>query len=194
MATHLYAACQAIDLRVIEVRFREALGDMLTRTLAQHLGTFLDAKVISSLASTMKDLICRRLEQTSSMDTAHRFEDACAFVTSVALDALVLSPTCHSSPHISLARWRTDATRQLTITYRKLRDDFFANSENAADYLGDGTKRLYLFVRDTLGVRARRGDVALGAPEATIGRSVSTIHEAIRSGKLYGPLLQSISA
>jgi phenylalanine ammonia-lyase len=193
MATHLYAVCQAIDLRVIEIRFRDGLDDLLGRTLSQHLGTFLDPKEISSLSSAMKDLICRRLEQTSSMDTARRFEDACAFVTSVALDALSPSPTCHSRPHVSLTHWRKDASCQLTVLYRKIRDDFFADSESGADYLGDGTKRLYLFVRDTLGVRARKGDVARGAPEATIGRSVAMIHEAIRSGRLYGPLLECIS-
>jgi phenylalanine ammonia-lyase len=196
MATHLYAACQAIDLRVIELSFRAELGNVLAASLELHLGPFLETEEISSLSAKMKEMICRRLEQTTSLDSDARFEDACGFVTSFAVEALSKSTLAYNNnnnPLSSLDQWRISTSTQLAQLYRKTRNDFFVNSSSAESYLGKGTKPLYAFVRKSLGVRARRGDVALGSHEATIGRSVAMIHEAIRSGSMYGPLLESMS-
>lgn len=144
----------------------------------------------------MRSSIWRRLEQTTSVDLEPRWEDAYAFVSSFVLDALTssASSSTEKSPLNALAAWRSSSAADAVTLTRSIRDAFFLSTTNdapspTAAYLGR-TRALYDFVRSTVGVKARRGDVYLGKQEVTIGSNVSKIYEAIRSGAINEVLVR----
>lgn len=61
-----------------------------------------------------------------------------------------------------------------------------------AEYLGK-SRALYTFVRETVGVKARRGDVFLGKQEQTVGSGVSKIYESVKGGKINSVLVEIMS-
>ncbi|KAM0746878.1 phenylalanine ammonia-lyase [Meredithblackwellia eburnea MCA 4105] len=195
MATHLYCAAQALDLRYIEFAFRAKFNPTIVTFLEKHFSPFLSAAEISTLAVTVQNTIWRRLETTTSVDLEPRWADAFAHTASVVLDALAHTTSSgttggNNNPLAALALWRTESCNYAIQTTRDVRQTFFATVDRGepsptVQYLGNGTKSLYSFVRDTLGVKPRRGDVFLGVQEKTIGRSVSTIVESFKDGSMH---------
>lgn len=190
-ATHLYCVCHALDLRYLEFAFKDKFNPSVLESLSHHFGEFLDVAALGTLASKIRSAIWRRLEQTTSVDLAPRWEDAFAFVSSLVLDALATSSST-ANPLSSIARWRTISAAAAVQLTRELRDDFFAASTSPTSaYLGR-TRSIYDFVRETVGVKARRGDVFLGRQEKTIGSNVALIYEAIRSGRINAVLVKAM--
>jgi phenylalanine ammonia-lyase len=86
-------------------------------------------------------------------------------------------------------------------SYLRHRDEFF-QKQTTPEYLGQGTKAIYLFVREKLGVPLHRGlvehpvagdkqgNVIDGRPKRTIGSWVSIIYEAVRDGSLYAEVFR----
>ena len=188
MSTHLYSALMALDLRYIEFAFRDAFNPTILPALISHFSSFLPSSTLANLGPVVQSAIWRRLETTTSVDLVPRWDDAFAHVSSLVLDSLA-SSTSSSNPIAAIAAWRTSSADAAVKTMRTVRESFFAGiaagtPSPTAAYLGNGTKALYIFVRGTLGVHARRGDVFLGKQERTVGSGVSSIFESIRSGQM----------
>lgn len=181
-AAHLYAACQAIDLRAIEIKFKNLSYGVIEQCLKET--DLLGDTESTSLARKLTNELHRRLEQTSSMDPQERFQDGVDFVTAQFVQYLSESGKEADNILARIQLWKTNTSSRLETTYQTTRDDYFANSDSSSELLGDGTAKLYSFVRDTLDVRARLGDVAVGAPQETIGSNVSRIYDSIVSGRI----------
>ncbi|KAK4704308.1 phenylalanine ammonia-lyase, partial [Phenoliferia sp. Uapishka_3] len=193
MSTHLYCCCQALDLRYIEFKFRDSFNPSIHASLTKHFSTFLSTSVISTLALTVQSAIWRRLETTTSTDLVPRWEDAFAHTSSMVLDALSYSSSV-DSPIPAICAWRKESAAGAILMMRKVREEFFAASTSpTTQYLGRGTQGLYTFVREAVGLKARRGDVFLGKQEQTVGTGVSKIFEAIRSGKMNEVLVNMMA-
>lgn len=187
LSTHLYCVCQALDLRYIEFAFREKFDPSLLASLNESFSAFLTEQEIAVLAVVLKKAIWRRLESTTSYDLVPRWEDAFAHVSSAVIDAFATSSkaaTATENPILAVTRWKkTSAEFAITLS-RTIRDEFHANETSPTPALLGKTKALYSFVRETLGVKSRRGDVFLGKKEDTIGLNVSKIYESIKSGTI----------
>jgi phenylalanine ammonia-lyase len=91
----------------------------------------------------------------------------------------------------------TKALEILVLESYLVHRDAFFQKPTTPEYLGLGTKRIYLFVREKLGIPLHRGLIEHpvagdkggnkidGRPKKTIGSWVSTIYESIRDGSLY---------
>lgn len=66
----------------------------------------------------------------------------------------------------------------MTTAQRSCQSDLIGGKLDVAAQLGR-TRALYEFVRGTLGIQFRMGDVADGGMRSTIGRSVSLIVEGL---------------
>lgn len=133
----------------------------------------------------------RRLEATTSVDLEPRWIDAFGHVTSIVLDALVTTKSTQN-PLPTIAKWRSTSATSAIALARKLKNKFFDSMDSTSptsEYLGK-TKLLYSFVRNTLGVKARRGDVYHGKQEKTIGSNVSLIYNAIKDGRINPVLVE----
>lgn len=159
-SAQLYCLCMAVDLRVMDLCFRQAFADSMPGLLSHHFGAFLDAAALHQLARDVLSSIYRRLEHTASMDTQYRFADAFNNATSVVVDALVRASASGDSL-AAVAAWKQASAEATSALYVKSRDSFFAQDAGAAEFLG-ATAGLYTFVRRDLGVKARRGDVKAG--------------------------------
>ncbi|KAL8286207.1 hypothetical protein RQP46_004695 [Phenoliferia psychrophenolica] len=198
MSSHLYSACQALDLRYIEFAFRAAFNPTLLPTLISHFSSFLPSSTLAALAPVLQSALWRRLETTTSVDLVPRWDDAFAHVSSLLVDALS-SSSATTNPIPAIAQWRSSSAEAAVKTMRGVRETFFAGiaagtPSPTTAYLGRGTKTLYAFVRGTLGVHARRGDVFLGKQERTVGSGVSRIFESIRSGQMNPILVDMMMA
>lgn len=197
MSSHLYSVCQALDLRYIEFTFRADFNPTLLPSLTKHFSSFLSTSALATLAPLVIAALWRRLETTTSVDLVPRWDDAFAHASSLILDALA-SSSSSSNPIPAIALWRTTSAAAAVALMRDVRTTFFdgvaqGRASPTTAYLGHGTRKLYSFVRGTIGVQARRGDVFLGKQEQTVGTGVSRIFDSIKSGKMNAVLVDMMA-
>ncbi|KAK4332276.1 Phenylalanine ammonia-lyase [Rhodotorula toruloides] len=193
LATHLYCVLQAIDLRAIEFEFKKQFGPAIVSLIDQHFGSVLTGSNLrDELVEKVNKTLAKRLEQTNSYDLVPRWHDAFSFAAGTVVEVL-------SSTSLSLAAvnaWKVAAAESAISLTRQVRETFWSaasTSSPALSYLSPRTQILYAFVREELGVKARRGDVFLGKQEVTIGSNVSKIYEAIKSGRINNVLLKMLA-
>jgi phenylalanine ammonia-lyase len=144
---------------------------------------------MKTLSKKVTSAIWRRLEQTPSVDLEPRWDDAFSHVTALVVEALTANPTSSENPLPLLAQWRSESAAAAVALTRQVREAFWAaESSPTAEFLGK-SRALYSFVRETVGVKARRGDVFLGKQEATIGSSISKIYDSVKSGRINSVLV-----
>lgn len=190
LASHLYAVCQALDLRVIDLTFQTALEASTPALVDVHLGGIVQPEHVSRLSKLIAQAVFTRLESTGSMDTLARYTDAFSHASAVILEFLGTVPgartNTYDDPITAITKWRETSTQSAVLLVRSTRDSYQHGS--AAQYMGR-TRALYEWVRGDLGVKLRKGDVYLGGPrEPTIGSSVSKIYAGLRSGQAEGIL------
>ncbi|KAK8128800.1 hypothetical protein PG984_009908 [Apiospora sp. TS-2023a] len=219
-AAALYVTCQAIDLRVLHVTFLETLRPALIDTLSRyHTHPCTDTKSSSSSSSPSLFLavckaICDRWYETACLDAAERAAEAAKATVPVLADyyGTTTTPTTNgdgsaaapttTTMNLSTLRDLREAIGQTVYqSYLQHREAFF-RAPSSAQYLGDGTRRGYQFVRETLGVPFHRGieeqpgpsdiEGKNGRPKKIIGSWLSVIYEAVRDGRLDECLLNDI--
>ena len=188
MSSHLYAACQAIDLRVADLEFRSQLYGIVSEAVTTHLSSLLAQSDVNALVEAAVVIIFRRLDVSGSMDAQARFDDAIGAATGIFVDALAESP---SNPIPIVNAWRKDCTSKVVGAQEAVLTKLYNGQLDVVSRLGR-TAHLYQFVRSTLGIHARKGDVASGGPQRTIGRSVSMIVEGLRSAAGRGAILAAL--
>lgn len=180
--------CQALDLRYLEFVFRARFNPTVAISLQRTFGSFLPEAELASLAKKVTSTIWRRLEQTTSVDLEPRWDDAFSHVTAMLVEAFVDS-TSTENPLKLMKTWRAESAAAAVALTREIRESFWTSQTSpTAEYLGK-SRALYTFVRETVGVKARRGDVFLGKQEATIGSSISKIYDSIKSGRINAVLV-----
>lgn len=197
VAAALYTACQAQDLRVLHASFLAVLRPVLTAVVSQRLtqaGVQLEQQ--SCLPDGVWKSICDAWWDTTAHDAAPRAEMvaaaslACMTEFIMAAGAGAGSRSSSSKYDISqLQDLKTAMAAAILDTYLGHRAAFFER-QTTAQFLGQGTRACYEFVRRTLGVPFHRGLVDQPGPgddsdrKKTIGSWVSVIYEAIRDDRL----------
>ncbi|KPV78241.1 uncharacterized protein RHOBADRAFT_47862 [Rhodotorula graminis WP1] len=193
LASHVYCAVMAVDLRALEFDFKRQFYPEISSLLTQHLGSALGSEATTAeLVTKVKKALGMRLEQNSTYDLVDRWHDAFSFATGVVVQHLASS----SLSLEALNQWKVASAERAIVVTRQVRETFWATPSSAApalSYLAPRTRLMYTFVREELGVKARRGDVFLGRQEATIGSNVSRIYEAIRDGRINKVLVDMLA-
>ncbi|KAI4867495.1 phenylalanine ammonia-lyase [Hypoxylon rubiginosum] len=190
-AAHLYATCQAVDLRALHMAFIEKAKETIASVTAQSFSSSLVAEELEALQKAL----AKHVSPSWSSSTKSDLQVRCDALVSTAVPIIV--------DHIkgSLAdvqQWKENATKAVSATWAETYETFRADP-HTSKLLGKGGKVLYQFVRERLGVPFHQGYVEHptikvntlnGREKKTVGGWVSVVHDAIKDGSLYGPLIE----
>ncbi|KAK5626695.1 hypothetical protein RRF57_002410 [Xylaria bambusicola] len=190
VANCLYTSCQGVDVRAMHRTFLVEF-----QTLARRFISSLKSE--KPIALDLFDSFWKLFEEAWYETAALEIIERCDRASEWFIFTIVYSSdfTGHLIVAEVVACQRSLSALALDL-YQIHRDKFFEN-QTTPEYLGQGTKVLYYFVRDHLDVPMHRGQVEHpgaddptgnvidGRPKRTIGSWVSLIYEAIRDGSLY---------
>ena len=200
-AAHILVVCQAIDLRAIRKEFLCSLETPFRTMTSDILHEILFTDPHQSLWSTMVSA----LNDCRAVDAPERFKSVV-----VSLQPTVLSHVHTNSSGSLLAllsSWTESMTALLDRTHRSSVKAYLADG-NASPLLGKGARLLYDFIRrdlqipflhegmldtqgsDSVADKAQTSDNDAG--NLTIGDYLTVIHEAIRQGVLFLPVMEAI--
>ena len=195
-AAFLLTLCQALDLRVLHVRFLEALRPALASLTHEILGP-----VLSDVDHLHKDLWLhfeRELNKTTTMDSAERFPHVIKSMQTTILAHGLQSSKDDANLVPAMRQWTERCSTLALHTFRAGRKAYSANPDPTG-FLGAASDRMYTFVRRDLGVpfqtafsRPSNPDATWMDPStnsATTGSLVTKIYTAIRNGSLYVPVM-----
>lgn len=199
-AAHLYAVCQALDLRVLHNCYLEALDGRI-RSIIREL--------FSELQPEHQDDLCKHLSQSTQKSWAgsasYDLHDRCRFL-SEAITPVLLSGIQKYGGQLSgqvdrialIETVQGRVSQESLSLFQSIRNHFF-REQNTASYLGGASKMLYTFVREDLKVPFHQGLVEHPTlecsgqikerPRKTIGSWISVIYAAIRDGRLHRPVM-----
>ncbi|KAI1812316.1 phenylalanine ammonia-lyase [Poronia punctata] len=188
VANCLYTGCQGVDLRTMHRTFLAAFQS----TAKQFIDTLID-----NVPTQVFDRFWRLFEdswyETAPLDIAERCDKTSeSLVVALTNDSALVGDFTIAELAVHQKAFGTLIGQH----YQAHRDNFFENP-TTMEYLGQGSKVLYTFVREHLGIPMHRGlvehpiadhvsgNVISGRPKRTIGSGVTMIYEAIRDGSLY---------
>jgi phenylalanine ammonia-lyase len=192
-ACSLYGGCQALDLRVLHRTFLDRLGPAVALVTSRLFGTLLSSDELQSMDAALQREFRGSWQTTAKLDLQVRCQ---ALVTS-ALPALADALAVAKVGADQLVAWKEEAFQVAFGTWKETWDSF-CKQQHTDELLGIGSRVLYQTVRRDLGVPFHLGFVEhptiksamlRGCDKRTIGEWVSIIYEAIKSGRLYSPLL-----
>ena len=196
-ASYLYVLCQALDLRAMDVLFVEAMKPALRDVTTNIFGSAIQCpQLLETFRSQLLKHVLKHLATTTQLDSRHRAQDAAEAVQSTLMTFLYTHCTLPKDFDIlgAIRQWTIQASETLHQTFTNNRDRYFAKPD-ATQYLGAASSRMYAYVRNDLRVPFNRGLVDRPEPGngmRTIGSNISIIYEAMRSGRLYGAVLDCL--
>ncbi|KAG7098604.1 Phenylalanine ammonia-lyase str11 [Marasmius oreades] len=199
-STYLYILCQALDLRVLRVDFDEGFERIVADELRLVFRSHLDASRQSMFGSKALKIMFQTLDQTSTMDVADQMSAAAA--SSVPILTELFLQTGSDGPGLlsSISTFRSNVASRATTLMNELRKVYLSGERGpapASPHLGK-TKMIYEYIRVGLGVKMHGLEnfnsfsSEMGEND-TIGQQISTIHEAIRDGKMQKAVLNLFS-
>ncbi|EPQ32154.1 uncharacterized protein PFL1_00351 [Pseudozyma flocculosa PF-1] len=194
-AWSLYLLCQALDIRALQAEVALMLPGYIKTSLARFFGTWMDESVQTSIAGKVLQQLSKRLDETSSKDLRDRLVETYQDASSVLVAYFSELPSGGGAdPLRNIVSWRAAGVAETEKIYRQVTEKFLEDPYacHASGLLGK-TKRVYEFVRKTLGVPMHgkenlhefQGEYA---EWNTTGGYVSVIYAAIRDGELYAML------
>ena len=195
-ASSLYVGCQALDLRVMHLSFLRKVKPVIERTTNNVLVANVPPKDNDELNSKLWSQISTAWWLTSTLDVQTRCQKVTDLAIPLILASLLRKNEANSGSACSLEQldtWRQQVASALEETYQASSAEFFRHQDTAT-FLGEGSKALYLAVRQDLGVPFHQGFVEHPTvkdkpvncipdrEKKTIGSWISIIYEAIRRG------------
>lgn len=213
-AAYLFVVCQALDLRVLLVRFLEVVEPdftKLTTSFCRNVG--LTEEDATATTATLASSFADTWNATTNLDLTHRCKQTAEVISGQLVNVLATRP-----PRAFVDESDSDQTASPTfdfdefVTYRtSLRAFLYSEyvverAKLSADnlnitppYLGRASKALYMCVRKDIGVPFFRGLVEdpvaeenLERERKSIGMWTSMIYEAVRDGRVIDALLLKV--
>ncbi|MCJ1249796.1 hypothetical protein MMC30_007022 [Trapelia coarctata] len=202
-SAHLFALCQALDLRAMHIRYLETFKPSFQASVRDELaGVIIKEEDLDKVSELLWTQLCKQLEQTTTMDSPQRFD----FVIK-SLQPDILEVAVPSAESVSaLRRWTSRCTSSALKTFNNIRGEYLANPD-ATPFLGPAARRMYTFVRGQLSVPFLRSDqldrhqpeqasgingVKETTPKLTVGSLVTRIYESMKGGGLYVPVMECL--
>ncbi|KAA8650133.1 aromatic amino acid ammonia-lyase [Aspergillus tanneri] len=205
-ACSIYVACQALDLRVLQLNFFHDTQSVLASTIRQVFEDILRPHAQEKLSRGLAKVIQSAWSSTSRMD----IRDRCRCVVDKSLPTILdeiasiqLSDCGCMTRNVlkDINQWKEATASKLESAYKQAIDRF-CKTQNTPDYLGVGSKAIYLAVRHQLGIPFHQGftehpsadmpDKINGRAKKTIGSWISIIYEALRDHSLSGVILDAL--
>ncbi|KAI5992013.1 L-Aspartase-like protein [Pisolithus orientalis] len=178
MSTHIFALCQAADLRTIEATFRSKLFSVLRTETAVHLpGVRFDDNFFTHLNNRLIVL----LNGSTDQDSTTRFERVMGDLASTFISLLNDETATMDVPLKAINQWRISLTRHSRQIFMETRAGY-AKSPDAGGKLLGRTGMLYTYVRGVLGVKMHWGDPTMD--KTTIGSEIAKIFRAWKSAEI----------
>jgi len=169
-ACSLYICCQALDLRVMHLSYLSELRNSLPCLTKGLFGNILSADEVNRLNAALDKHINSSWHANSRLDIDERIQVAVDTSLSIVLKAIVsyerLGATLGGAMVID--NWKSQAVHTMKGLYESSTTAFKKNP-NTAEFLGVGSKALYLAVREELGVPFHLGLIEVSTvirPEA----------------------------
>jgi phenylalanine ammonia-lyase len=207
-ASYLYVLCQALDLRMLTEKFIEAAKDrardVTSRRFQGCCYNVQTAGKVEALADELWESIAHSWRLTGANDLHERCEKAVAATAPVFLQGLSSGHfnTEHHDhkQYLVILAWQEQMKEELESTYNIVRTSIFEHGTRlTASSVGQGSSKVYSFIRKELGVPMHRGlaDAPIAGDtgdrkKLTVGSWVSIIYEALRDGRLYQPVMESV--
>lgn len=214
-AAHLFAACQALDLRAMHVRFlgklKPAFQDCTSEALQALFATAEDEQ-LRCLQGDLWSGLQKELDNTTKIDSVQRIPHVIQTLQLRIMVALSSSRNEGSLVMSALNDWVRRCSALTLDTFHTCRDEYSANPD-AKELLGPASCRMYEFVRNELKIPfLRKGypkapatdGVAISSCEQleseeydanateTIGSLITAIYTSIRNGSLYVPVMECL--
>lgn len=210
IAAHLLSVCQALDLRALQLQFLDgvkteffARASSLAKTKKQNksLNVTTNAYDNQDLPSTLWSHFQKGLDQTVTIDSAQRFPHIAKTMRVPILDGF-------SSFQSGASEFLDDMSSFIDALGPWLHESWCTNREaylvhgDASPWLGEGSKKIYHFVRETLEVpflctrqilTPTAEAMATGQVEEapTVGGYTSVVYRAIQQGEFI-PVIQEL--
>lgn len=196
-ATYLYVLCQALDIRAMDRGYSSAIGPAVNKVTANIFeNAFRDAGTLKKLQTKLLEQVVKHFDLTTSLDASDRFNKIAEAVQST------LTTSLYTHDHLpkdfnalpAIKRWTDQTSATLHDLFLQRRHVYFTTPD-ATPYLGAASSRMYSYVRRDLKVPFHKGLADRPTKDnelKTIGSNISIIHEAMRSGRLYDPLLMCL--
>ncbi|KAI0135138.1 phenylalanine ammonia-lyase [Daldinia grandis] len=190
-AAHLYASCQAVDLRALHNLFVQKATKILASVTAQFFSGSLSSDELVVLQKALAAHVYPSWSSSGKKDLPDRCKSLVSTAVPIVVQRIKGSVT-------DVVQWEEQAAKAIYAEWEKTFDTFRAEPHTPG-VLGKGAKVLYQYVRQTLGVPFHQGfvehptiqaDKLDGRPKKTIGGWISIVHDAIKDGSLYGPLIE----
>ena len=200
VSVHLLVVCQALDLRVMNERFFEAVKPKVRVLAAEWFGNLAEGPVPEHAFTAQVEAALfdgKTFDDTTEMDSSERFNHIADFLPSI---LMATTPSQMSSISVGVLQdWTTKLAATLYSTWHDTRNAYI-NTPDASPYLGDASRSMYDYVRWQLKIPLLRTDVLVGEDGddeegvPTVGAHVTRIYEAVRSGEIMIPVIHSLEA
>lgn len=213
-AAYLTMVCQALDLRVLQQRFIQTLRPLIMGKTK----TMLDSLVESSDPdNTCGQAIFVNVVKTWNLSTTMDLAERCDKTAETASSMLFAEMTGNDSQaefkcstqdiFRGIKTWKEEISQTIKELYNQTRSEMFQHHTTiTSQQLGQGSKKLYLFLRKDLNIPFHRGlveepthelseDQQASFPPSerrTIGSLISIVYEAIRDGSMRTPLMEAV--
>ncbi|KAK6346576.1 hypothetical protein TWF696_006698 [Orbilia brochopaga] len=189
----LYVACQALDLRVRDILFLEALEDEVGTAVEEMLGYLVPET--AEFQKQLKTAVSRSWKESSREDLQVRIRllsDAIAAAWAPLAHGKVVKA---STDRLKLVQ--EHICKEAESLFNTMQQKSFNGELGTESYLGVSSKLLYRFVRTELNVPFHcglvehptvKGDDVPARPRKTIGAWISIIFNAIIDGRIQAPL------
>ena len=200
-AAYLLTLCQALDLRVLNIRFLMDLEPRFRAYTTDCLNSYLTE--LDQLHSNLWMQFKREYRKTTAVDSTQRFS-----LITQSLQPIIVSHACSYPKKDTLLtlkiiqQWAERCSGLSLQSYRSVRRIYGANPD-ASSSLATSSRRMYKYVRETIGVPflisvdGEDGSQALpkrldSLENLTIGAQVNKINSAIQNGAIYVPVMECL--
>ena len=147
-SAHVFALCQAFDLRAMHINFLVDFEPRLLKETKEILtGVMRNKADFQQLHHLLWQKFCFLLNQTTSMDTVSRFSHIFRTLQPIILDAA--EPSSEAVP--SLRTWTARCSERATQAFARNRDEY-SQCADASPFLGIGSRRIYRYIRHELSI------------------------------------------
>ena len=210
-AAYIVMVCQALDLRVLQLRFIEKVQPKIAEMTVTLCQRFVPSSgTTGPITGAVWTAIAQAWDGATTMDLKERSNKTAESGANALMNELAKSAGLQGSAFdllTAINTWKQYLAYVLSSTYDATRQEMFAQHFNVTPtFLGQAAAKIYLFVRCELKVPFHRGLVedptyTLRAGEMsslppdqrkTFGNWITTVYEAIRDGRMHQPVMTAM--
>jgi phenylalanine ammonia-lyase len=209
-AAFLYALCQALDLHVLYIEYMTLVEKRARPAFEEKFSSTLSPNDLAELWPQLFTAVKAGLTSAKSKALDERARVAAEATLVPLTKVLAKAPQAAEKTNVfaSLIPWSEELAAIIASSVRETRVRFSSGEgPTTLEYLGHGSATMYRFVRYELNVPLHKGLVehptypnaerdgvrASAGEKVTLGKRISTIYCALRSGRMRKVLLECLA-